>query len=106
MDIHKNARLTLRRREDLVQHVAGGVTLKLGAPPLQPHTEYPRQLDTSLSPSGSAWVVGSFFSPSAQSTPNFVLAGGGSDRPAAPALSRLSDRPRHQLSAATVSRIL
>ena len=24
MDIHKNARLTLRRREDLVQHVAGG----------------------------------------------------------------------------------
>ena len=31
MDIHKNARLTLRRREDLVQHVAGGVTLKLAA---------------------------------------------------------------------------
>jgi leucine-zipper of insertion element IS481 len=31
MDIHKNARLTLRRRQDLVQHVAGGVTLKLAA---------------------------------------------------------------------------
>ncbi len=31
MDIHKNARLTLRRREDLVQHVATGVTLKLAA---------------------------------------------------------------------------
>jgi transposase len=31
MDIHKNARLTLRRREDLVQHVACGVTLKLAA---------------------------------------------------------------------------
>ena len=31
MDIHKNARLTLRRREDLVEHVARGVTLKLAA---------------------------------------------------------------------------
>src|SRR6266699_2846437 len=31
MDIHKNARLTLRRREDLIEHVAGGVTLKLAA---------------------------------------------------------------------------
>ena len=31
MDIHKNARLTLRRREDLVQYVARGVTLKLAA---------------------------------------------------------------------------
>ena len=31
MDIHKNARLTLRRRQDLVQHMAGGVTLKLAA---------------------------------------------------------------------------
>ena len=31
MDIHKNARLTLRRRQDLIQHVAGGVTLKLAA---------------------------------------------------------------------------
>jgi len=31
MDIHKNARLTLRRREDLVQHVSQGVTLKLAA---------------------------------------------------------------------------
>jgi transposase len=29
MDIHKNARLTLRRREDLVEHVARGVTVKL-----------------------------------------------------------------------------
>ena len=31
MDIHKNARLTLRSREDLVQRVATGVTLKLAA---------------------------------------------------------------------------
>ena len=31
MDIHKNARLTLRRRQDLVQHVAGGVTPKTAA---------------------------------------------------------------------------
>ena len=31
MDNHKNARLTLRRREDLVQHVSGGLTLKLAA---------------------------------------------------------------------------
>ncbi len=31
MDIHKNARLTLRRREDLVEYVARGVTLKLAA---------------------------------------------------------------------------
>ncbi len=31
MDIHKNARLTLRRREDLVEYVARGVALKLAA---------------------------------------------------------------------------
>jgi transposase InsO family protein len=31
MDIHKNARLTLRRREDLVEYVSRGVTLKLAA---------------------------------------------------------------------------
>jgi transposase InsO family protein len=31
MDIHKNARLSLRRREELVQNVAQGVTLKLAA---------------------------------------------------------------------------
>src|ERR1700675_3540750 len=31
MDIHKNARLSLRRREDLVEYVARGVTLKLAA---------------------------------------------------------------------------
>jgi hypothetical protein len=31
MDIHKNARLTLRRREDLVEYAARGVTLKLAA---------------------------------------------------------------------------
>jgi len=31
MDIHQNARLTLRRREDLVQSVTTGVTLKLAA---------------------------------------------------------------------------
>jgi|ERR1019366_9220483 hypothetical protein len=31
MDIHKNARLTLRRREDLVEDVARGLTLKLAA---------------------------------------------------------------------------
>src|SRR5581483_9112664 len=31
MDIHKNARLTLRRREDLVQSVTRGVTLRLAA---------------------------------------------------------------------------
>lgn len=31
MDIHKNARLTLRRREELVQCVSQGVTLKLAA---------------------------------------------------------------------------
>jgi hypothetical protein len=34
MDIHKNARLTLRRREDLVQHVSQGVTLNLGPGPI------------------------------------------------------------------------
>src|SRR5258707_8153578 len=31
MDIHKNARLSLRRREDLVEYVARGVTLKFAA---------------------------------------------------------------------------
>jgi transposase InsO family protein len=31
MDIHKNARLSLRRREELVQNVSQGVTLKLAA---------------------------------------------------------------------------
>ena len=31
MDIHKNARLTLRRREDLVEYAARGVALKLAA---------------------------------------------------------------------------
>jgi transposase InsO family protein len=31
MDIHKNARLTLRSREDLVQHVSSGVCLKAAA---------------------------------------------------------------------------
>jgi len=31
MDIHKNARLTLRRRKDLVEYVARGVALKLAA---------------------------------------------------------------------------
>jgi hypothetical protein len=31
MDIHKNARLSLRRREDLVEYVARGATLKLAA---------------------------------------------------------------------------
>ena len=31
MDIHKNARLSLRRREDLVEYVDRGVTLKLAA---------------------------------------------------------------------------
>ena len=31
MDIHKNARLTLRSREDLVQRVAAGMRLKVAA---------------------------------------------------------------------------
>src|SRR5207244_10990543 len=31
MDIHKNARLTLRRREDLVEYVARGVARQLAA---------------------------------------------------------------------------
>lgn len=35
MVIHKNARLTLRRREELVQQVAGGLTLKLAAASFQ-----------------------------------------------------------------------
>lgn len=39
MVIHKNARLTLRRREELVQQVAGGLTLKLAAARFQVSTK-------------------------------------------------------------------
>jgi hypothetical protein len=43
MDIHKNARLTLRRREDLIQYVDRGVTLKLAAGSQAPSGCWPGQ---------------------------------------------------------------
>ncbi len=107
MDIHKNARLTLRSREALAQNVSRTSSDAEARPrPPSGHPQDRRQVGAPLSGQGAGRFMRPLLATASQSARNFACRGRSRHRAAPSAYSRLSDRARTGLSPASISRIL